>query len=57
MTLDQWLAEGTSRGFCSAVFCGMHDIGPMTDTEKQAWEDDGLDVCLPFIRIWGEHHG
>lgn len=51
-TLDEGLAEGKRCGFIGAEFCAAHDMLPMTETERDAFEV-GDDPCLPSLRVRG----
>jgi hypothetical protein len=48
-----WIEIGISKGWVSDVFCNIHDGGPMTEEELQAWED-GQDPCSTHIRVWDD---
>jgi hypothetical protein len=53
ITFEEWLELGVGFGFCSEPVCDTHDGLPLTEEEKQAWEDGG-DPCIPAVRLLGE---
>jgi len=46
-----WLEEGVERGWISSPVCSTHDGLPGTAEEDMDWEE-GLDPCVPAVRIW-----
>lgn len=48
-----WLNFGTERGWISGPNCGTHDLYPMTEEEKDRFEN-GEDPCIWVLRLWTE---
>lgn len=51
MTFEQWADYGLNAGWCGPVVCSTHDGTPMSDEEADQF-DDGLDPCIPIIRLY-----
>lgn len=51
---DFWdyIAHGKKKGWISDVVCSTHEGLPLTSIEEDDAED-GWDVCVPAVRIWG----
>lgn len=50
-SFEDWLEVGIYSGFCSPPHCTMHEGLPLTDEEEAVFEE-GLDTCVPAVRIW-----
>lgn len=44
---------GIEKGYCSEPVCNTHDGLPSTEEEDAQWED-GLDPCVPAVRLLSE---
>ena len=53
ITFEEWLELGIGFGFCSEPVCDTHDGVPMNKEETAAFEE-GLDPCIPVVRLLGE---
>lgn len=51
MTVDEWLAIGRDAGFVAKGYCAMHDGLPFTDDEAHRFEHEGIDPCIPSVRV------
>ena len=48
--LVDWLHQGVTEGYCSAVYCDTHDV-LMTSAESSRFEA-GEDPCIPVVRVY-----
>jgi hypothetical protein len=51
---ERWLARGIEAGWVSKPACTTHDHAPMTDDEKERWDNDE-EFCIPCLRVWVDH--
>lgn len=49
--VNAWLSIGIGHGWVSKPVCSTHDRIPTSTEEETAW-DEGLDPCMPVVRIW-----
>lgn len=55
MTWDdfwEWLKFGVDNNFCSESVCDTHEGLPWNEEEAAEWEE-GLDFCVPAVRLYG----
>lgn len=48
---ETWIAIGVGHGWVSKPTCSTHEVMPHTPEEEADW-DEGLDPCIPVVRIW-----
>ena len=53
MTFLEWLEVGITSGFCAEPECDTHGGVPLTEEERQEFEDGG-DPCITVTRLWGD---
>lgn len=51
MTFDEWLKYGYTHGWCGHSVCYTHGGAPMSKREA-ADLDDGIDACIPIVRLY-----
>jgi len=51
MTREEWIAYGVTKGWCLPERCLTHDGTDMT-REEQIELDEGLDNCIPILRLY-----
>jgi hypothetical protein len=52
MSQAEWLAKGVELGFCTNVYCSMHDGWPAEDNEMmEAAFDEVDDPCMAVVRL------
>lgn len=47
-TLEEWLAYGHARGFCTEQYCSRHAGDPLSPSEEN---DDNGDFCVHVVRL------
>lgn len=52
MTFEEWLAEGRKHGWVGAGYCATHDGLALTAEEARMFNDEGIDVCTPSLRVY-----
>jgi hypothetical protein len=50
ITFEDWLTTGIAAGYCSEPVCDTHDGVPLTEEERDRFED-GEDPCIPAVRL------
>jgi hypothetical protein len=53
MDIQEWIAYGVEKGFCSEIVCDIHNGVPMLETEMKEF-DDGFDPCIFVVRVYSE---
>jgi len=51
MNYDEWPKYGYKHGWCGNPVCHTHNGAPMT-REEQIELDEGLDNCIPILRLY-----
>lgn len=53
MDIEEWWRLGVESGWCSEPVCDTHDGMPVTDEERERFEE-GADPCVPAVRLYPE---